>query len=185
MSDSVFCFQPTLLGPALALKPLRESDYSQMYACAADKEIWAGHPAHDSYKEEVFRVMFDDAISSTACVVISATDTGKLIGWSRYYVAEDGPNDISIGFTFITRRHWGGKSNREVKTLMLNYAFKFFNRVWFHISPDNYRSQKATQKLGAVFIQEQLLCLAGTQGIWRSYAIDKQQWSTHSLDHDE
>jgi len=181
MSADTFCFQPTLSGPTLAVRPLRQSDFSQMFACAADKEIWQGHPAKDRYKKDVFALTFADALASNACVVISEIDSAKLIGWSRYYVAEDGPNDISIGFTFLVKEHWGGKSNREVKMLMLNYAFKFFERVWFHIAPSNYRSQKATQKLGALLIQEGMLQLAGKTELWQSYAIDRQQWSDSGL----
>ena len=176
MNNQFFSFQPILSGPTLAIRPLQQSDFSAMFDCAGDPDIWRGHPANDRYKKDVFELMFEDALASNACVVISENNSGKLIGWSRYYVAEDGPNDISIGFTFLVKRHWGGTSNAEVKTLMLNYAFKFFNRVWFHIAPSNYRSQKATQKLGALLIHEDMLHLAGKRGLWQSYAIDKQQW---------
>jgi RimJ/RimL family protein N-acetyltransferase len=172
-----FNYQPQLIGETLSIRPLEANDYSALFACASDKHIWAGHPATDRYKEDVFAKMFDEGLASQACVVISENDTGKLVGWSRYYVAEDGPQDISIGFTFLSRAHWGGQSNGQVKRLMLKHAFEYFDNVWFHIAPTNIRSQKATQKLGAKLINESLLTLGGKEGLWQSYKLEKAQWS--------
>ncbi|MNR68758.1 hypothetical protein D3C85_1935200 [compost metagenome] len=38
--------------------------------------------------------------------------------------------------------------------MMLEYAFKDVNKVQFHIGAENYRSQKAIEKLGAVKVEE-------------------------------
>jgi len=44
----------------------------------------------------------------------------------------------------------GRALHREMKQLMLQHAFRFVKRVIFLISPQNVRSQRALQKLGAV-----------------------------------
>jgi len=61
---------------------------------------------------------------------------------------------------------------------MLDYAFGFFNVVWFHIGPTNIRSQKAILKIGAEFTHEQLLNITGTPRTWGCYKIEKQDWMT-------
>ena len=181
--SSTFSFQPTLTGATFNIRALQKSDYAAISECAADKEIWAGHPATDRYKPEIFKVLFDDSISSKACVVFIEKETNKVAGWSRYYVADDGPDDISIGYTFLSREYWGGASNREIKSLLLNYAFNYFDRVWLHIAPTNVRSQKATLKLGASFVNEHLISLGGKPAsVNRSYKIEKTQWQALHTD---
>jgi RimJ/RimL family protein N-acetyltransferase len=176
MKAPEFNFQPFLTGSTIKIRPLANNDYSEMQQCAADKEIWLGHPAKDRYKEEIFSPMFAQSIAAKACVVVCELSTDKIIGWSRYYIGDDGPDDISIGFTFLARKYWGGNTNKELKTMMLNHAFNKFARVWFHIDPSNIRSQRATLKLGATLKSEGLILLAGKKGLWQSYTIDREQW---------
>jgi N-acetyltransferase len=57
--------------------------------------------------------------------------------------------EVEIGWTFLARSHWGGTYNRELKDLMLAHAFRFVRNVVFLIGPDNLRSQRAVEKIGA------------------------------------
>ena len=50
------------------------------------------------------------------------------------------------------RSHWGGRYNGEMKQLMLRHAFQFVEHVVFLIGPNNYRSQRAIEKIGGVRI---------------------------------
>jgi len=45
-------------------------------------------------------------------------------------------------------------TNRAMKNLMLDHAFKFVETVIFHIGAKNIRSQKAIEKLGAIKVGE-------------------------------
>ena len=47
---------------------------------------------------------------------------------------------------------WGGSFNRELKTLMLDHAFRFVEHVIFHVGESNARSRKAMEKIGGVFV---------------------------------
>ena len=47
------------------------------------------------------------------------------------------------------RTHWGGQFNGEMKRLMLEHAFRFVRAVVFLIDPQNVRSQRAVEKIGA------------------------------------
>ena len=62
------------------------------------------------------------------------------------------------------------------KKLMLDYAFSFFDVVWFHVSPSNIRSQKATLKIGAIFSHEETNKLSGKNELWFCYKIGKAEW---------
>jgi RimJ/RimL family protein N-acetyltransferase len=72
----------------------------------------------------------------------------RVIGSSRYYEWNARLQEVAVGYTFLARSHWGGEYNRELKALMLAHAFRFANRVWFHIGVDNIRSRKAMEKIG-------------------------------------
>jgi len=175
MVDS-FSFQPALLGETISLRPLLEADFDALFDCASDKKLWEGHPAKDRYKAAVFKKWFKSAIESNATVVVVERLTKKIIGSSRFYVVDTEPDDISIGYTFLTRQYWGGKTNYELKNLMLVYAFKYFKVVWLHIAPSNIRSQKATLKIGGVLSHEKNSSLSGTLEHWLFYKIEKEYW---------
>lgn len=149
-----FDLQPTLTGQLLQLRPLRREDFDELFRAASDPLIWEQHPESDRYQRSVFQRYFDTAIESGGAFAILDRATGRIIGSSRYWnVAEHG-SEVEIGWTFLERDHWGGKYNRELKTLMLDHAFRFVERVIFVIGENNLRSQKATQKIGARFLRK-------------------------------
>lgn len=169
--------QPDLLGPTLRMRPLRESDLESLHAAASDPATWAGHPAKERHKRDVFESYFRFLLDSgtTLVAVDHATDT--VIGCSRYYVPPDHLDGIALGFTFLDHRHWGGAMNRAMKQLMLDHAFLSFPEVWFHIDPTNIRSQKATAKLGAVHAGDATLDLAGTPARWMCFRLGRDDWA--------
>ena len=171
-----FTFQPMLEGETISLRPLREDDFDGLYACASDKKIWQGHPSPDRYKHSEFVPYFKASLESQANVVVIDKQTNKIIGLSRYYKVDKTPDDISIGFTFLACEYWGGVTNRELKTLMIDYALEYFPVVWLHVGADNIRSQKAVLKIGAEFVGEQSLHIAGKLGEWFCYKIEKEKW---------
>lgn len=60
---------------------------------------------------------------------------------------------------------------------MLDYAFQFVDKVILHIGATNFRSQKATEKLGAVKIAELEVAYYGEPLKWNFvYQIDKDKW---------
>ena len=147
-----FELQPHLVGELLEVRPLRPEDWESLFAVAADPLIWEQHPACDRYQEEVFREFFREALESGGAFVVIDRQTGKIIGSSRYFGFDAAKSEIEIGWTFLARSHWGGKYNGELKRLMLDHAFKFVDSVVFLIGPNNFRSQKAVEKIGGVMI---------------------------------
>ncbi len=142
--------QPTLQGDLVELRPLRPEDFDALYAVARDPLIWEQHPANDRYQEEVFRAYFRDALASGGALLALDRKDGLVIGSSRFHGYDPEKSEVEIGWTFLARSHWGGPFNRDMKRLMLRHAFRFVENVIFRVGPQNLRSQKAVEKLGAV-----------------------------------
>ncbi len=148
--------QPTLTGALVVLRPLRPDDWDALFAVASDPLIWEQHPERERYREEVFREFFRVALETqSALVAVDAAD-GRIIGSSRYYGYDAAAREVEIGWTFLARSHWGGRYNGEMKALMLAHAFQFVDRVIFRIGPENLRSQRAVQQIGAVFVESRI-----------------------------
>lgn len=145
-----FDLQPTLTGELLELRPLRPEDFEALYAVASDPLIWEQHPHWDRYKRDVFEKFFDDAMESGGAFIVIDRRTGVPIGSSRYDGYDEEASEIEIGWTFLARSHWGGVYNGEMKRLMLRHAFRFVDNVILKIGPQNIRSQRAAEKIGAV-----------------------------------
>jgi N-acetyltransferase len=143
-------FQPTLTGPTVIVRPVMASDWAELFAAGSDPEIWKVHPISNRYTEPAFRQYFDSAVASNMAFVFVDRSTGQLIGSSRYYGYDRERSEVEIGWTFITRSHWGSKTNREVKRLMLDHAFTFVDTVIFWVGEKNWRSQGAMKKIGGV-----------------------------------
>ena len=141
--------QPTLKGDRLTLRPLRQEDFSQLFAAASDPLIWEIHPHPDRYKEDVFRDFFESGIGSAGALVVIDNATGEVIGSSRYYGLDETNKRVNVGYTFLTRKYWGGGFNAEMKGLMLDHAFQYVGAARFEVGETNLRSRRALEKIGA------------------------------------
>ena len=139
-----------LKGEGLELRPLRAEDFPALYAVASDPLIWELHPANDRWKEDVFREFFREGLESGGALIAIDSRTGTVIGSSRYHGYDKEKSEIEIGWTFLARSHWGGGYNQEMKRLMLRHAFNFVDKVLFVVGPQNFRSQRAVEKIGGV-----------------------------------
>jgi RimJ/RimL family protein N-acetyltransferase len=149
-----FDLQPTLKGSLIELRPLTPGDFESLFAAASDPLIWEQHPENDRYHRAVFQRYFDGAIESRGAFAIIDPKSGKIIGSSRYCNLNEAAGEVEIGWTFLERKFWGGKYNRELKSLMIEHAFRFVDRVLFVVGENNLRSQKALEKIGAKFMKK-------------------------------
>jgi len=154
-----FNLQPIdLKNEIIQLIPLQETDFSALYKVASDPLVWEQHPNKLRYQRDVFQNYFEGAMLSKGAFLIRDTKTNEVIGSSRYYDFNENENStetsVLIGYTFIGRNFWGKGYNKALKKLMLDYAFQFVDKVYFHIGAYNYRSQKAIEKIGAQKVDE-------------------------------
>ena len=169
MNDNIW--QPHNLQNALVtLAPLSADDFERLYRLASDPLVWEQHPQKDRWKREIFQGFFDGAMACGSAFVIENAKTGDAIGSTRFYDA-DGESSVMIGYTFYGREYWGKGYNSSVKALMLEYAFRFVDKVYLHIGAENIRSQIATMRLGAVKVQELEKPMGGKNILHHEYLI--------------
>lgn len=170
-------WQPDFLeNETVRLKPLGPNDFEILYAVASDPLIWEQHPSSDRYRREVFQLFFDGAVASQTAFLILDSQSNQVIGSTRFYDFKPENSSISIGFTFLSRAYWGGKTNAICKKLLLDYAFQYVDQVYFHIGANNMRSQQAIQKLGAKKVAEVDFDHYGNKVLHFEYVITKQGW---------
>jgi N-acetyltransferase len=145
-----FDLQPHLKGKLIEIRPIAPEDWNDLFAVASDPLIWKQHPESDRYKKEVFKIFFKDALESGGAFVVIDTKNKRIIGSTRFHGYDPEKSEVEIGWTFLARKYWGGRYNREMKQLMLEHAFKFVENVVFFVGENNIRSRKATEKIGAV-----------------------------------
>lgn len=173
-----FNIQPKLENDRVILYPLRENDFEGLYNVASDPKIWEQHPNKDRWKKEVFKTFFEGAMQSEGAFKIVDKPTGNAIGSTRYYDYNNKDNSIFIGYTFYATSCWGSGINKSVKKLMLDYAFQFVSKVYFHIGANNTRSQIAIGRIGAEKIAEQEVTYFGEETKLNFvYEINKQKWT--------
>jgi N-acetyltransferase len=175
MTTDTFDLQPTLEGRTILVRPLVGDDLEPLYAAASDPEIWALHPESTRWQRDVFtNGFFAGALASGSAFTVVHRATGSIIGSSRYYEYDAAARTICIGYTFLTRTYWGGATNRELKQLMLDYAFREVEAVLFHVGPANWRSRRAIEKIGARVVLEEVVVRNGTAEPRIVYRLDRQ-----------
>jgi N-acetyltransferase len=149
-----FDLQPTLENDLLLLRPMQEDDFEPLFKVASDPLIWEQHPAKERRHREGFKVYFDAGMASKGALIVIDKKSGDMIGTSRYNPVPETENAIEIGWTFLARAYWGGFYNQTMKKMMMDYAFHYVDHILFFVNDQNFRSQKAVEKIGGVRITE-------------------------------
>ena len=180
--------QPVLEGEHLRLRPLRADDWDALFAVASDPLIWAQHPAHDRWREPVFRAFFDDALAGGGALVVIDAKTGAVIGSSRFQGLDEADGgSVEIGWTFLARSHWGGAYNHEMKRLMLVHALApepfGVAECRFLVGETNTRSRRALERIGARLTdrREERIMAGGKVIPHLTYAITRDDFASGSL----
>lgn len=145
--------QPTLENELLTIRPMENGDLEALYEVAKDLKIWEQHPCKRYLKPE-FEKFFVESIKSNGALVIIDKLTDEIIGSSRFKVFDGFSNQVEIGWTFLSRKYWGGKYNKSGKNLMIDHAFKYVDYIIFYVDKNNIRSQKAVEKINGRKIEE-------------------------------
>jgi len=145
-----FDLQPHLRGELIELRPLAPDDWEELFVAASDSLIWEQHPERDRYKEDVFRGFFKEALASGGAFAVLDARTQQIVGSTRFFGYDREKSEIEIGWTFLARKYWGGRYNREMKALLLDHAFNFVETVVFLVGERNFRSQRAMEKIVAI-----------------------------------
>lgn len=180
--NSEFPVPVQLTHKLVSLRLVKSTDFETLFAIASDPLVWEQHPNKDRYKEEIFRVFFNEALQSGSAYVIYDTVANQAIGSTRFYDIVTAQSHAAIGYTFLSRKYWGTAYNSIIKKLMLDYAFKYADTVFFHVGASNIRSQKAVLKLGAEKVRDFERSQNGVITFHHEYMISKNNWlkTSHS-----
>ena len=162
-------FSAELSDDDICLEIMQKHDFESLYNVAKDSEIWSQHNDKERCKLEGFRSFFEEGMSNPQnCFLIF--HKRELVGSTRYYQYSLSQSSLKIGYTFYATKYWGTTLNKRVKKIMLDYAFKFVDNVFFDVWHKNFRSQKAVEKLGAKFHTEE------NDGEKYSFLLTKEIW---------
>lgn len=167
--------QPTLTNELVQIVPLKESDFDLLFKVASDELLWEQHPEKERYKEDVFTKLFEDAISSQTAFKVIDVKTNICIGSTRFYEYNETEKSVAIGYTFIDRNYWATSYNRNLKNLMIDYAFQYVDVIFFHVGDTNFRSQKAVEKLGA--LHTETVFNSVTKRTHFTFTLSKKNWN--------
>lgn len=169
--------QPSLQNKSVKAVPLQPSHFKSLYAAAADPLIWEQHPNKNRWQQPDFENYFKGAIESGGALLVLDAVSNEIIGCSRYYDYDAAVNNISIGYTFFVRSHWGHGYNNALKHLMLDHIFQFVRSVSFFIGALNKRSQISIERFGAIKNREQEMAYYGEPlKLDFVYVITKEKW---------
>ncbi len=149
MQNDANFWLPKLSGRSLLLRPLVDADFEGLFAVASDARLWEQHSEKDRYQRPVFKKFFEKAVHPPSALVVIDKASGEIIGSSRFYDFNPDESSVVVGYTFLAKKCWGGLVNAELKQLMLDYAFRKVDNVFFQASENNLRSQRAIERLGA------------------------------------
>ncbi len=172
-----FNLQPTLENELVILRPLNEQDFEPLYQVAKDPLIWEQHPNSDRFKRDVYSAFFKDSMESKGALIVIDKTSSEVIGSTRFNQIKGAEYAVEIGWSFLSRKYWGGIYNKSMKKLMIDYAFKSLEDVIFYIGKENIRSQKAVERIGGIRITEskyQHLIKVGQNDF--TFRINKNNW---------
>ena len=79
-----------------------------------------------------------------------------------------------MGSTFLIRECWGGNYNWKFRYMLIDYAFDYYDKVHIHMTHDNKRNIRATEKLGFTHVYDEEVFLGfGKKQNFMTFLLDK------------
>ena len=174
---SGFEFQPSLSSDTVLLRPLTQDHFAGLQICAGDLATWADYPTAAVRETGDLSSWFSNGVGKAKALVILDAKTSEIMGTTRYYAVPDEPNAVGIGYTFIgSAFRNSGQTNAVLKQMMFAHAFDAVEAVWFHVLPENMRSQAAVRKLGVTALGQQTLHLTDMHRAYECFRLEKAAW---------
>jgi RimJ/RimL family protein N-acetyltransferase len=155
-----------LTGNKIRLTPLHLRHQTALCDVGLDERIWRLTTIQvttpDEMRQYICTALDEQANGSALPFVIEESQTGKVIGCTRFHSYHESNRRIEIGFTWLGVPWQRTGANIEAKLLMLRHAFETVGcvRVQFTADVANTPSRHAIERLSATH-----------EGILRSYKI--------------
>lgn len=158
----------------IQLIPMDTEQVDGIFAAAHDERIWTHMSVNFMEKERVIQYV-QDALQTRATdfayVIVSKADK-KIIGTTWLLDISKEHKRVEIGSTWLNPHYWRSHINTNCKYLLLKYCFEelHVNRVQIKTGHENFRSQAAIERIGAV-----------KEGILRNHMIRKEGIIRHTV----
>ncbi|MGE7111833.1 GNAT family N-acetyltransferase [Lysinibacillus sp. NPDC047702] len=167
------------------LRPLEKGDVQGILEAASFPEIWL-HMSTVIENIEDVNGFVDSALATKNektefPFVIVDKVSGQIIGSTRFMDIDDKHKRLEIGTTWLIPAYWRTAINTSCKYLLLQYCFEILRlqRVQIKTDHENYRSQKAIERIGAIkegVLRNHMIRKDGTIRHTVMYSITKEDW---------
>lgn len=148
-----FAAAPALIGPTVRLEQLDHAHSSGLAQAAADLgDLWVTSiPSPDGVEQEIDRRLGLQAAGSMAPYTVIDLQSETPVGMTTFMNIDATHRRVEIGSTWLSPRAHGGRTNPEMKLMMLTRAFDELDciAVEFRTHSHNLHSRRAIEKLGA------------------------------------
>ena len=167
------------------LIPLEEKHTDVLMDIAFEKDLIQYSPSDITSTEKlqkyINQAIQDKKIGTALPYLIFDKRTKQYIGSTRFGFINSKNKTLHIGWTWISKKTQGTGINKQMKFLMLHYAFEIlkFEKVEFRIDERNIRSRKAVEKIGGTLegiLRKDTLMLDGFRRSTCCYGILKEEW---------
>lgn len=143
---------PVLENDFVRMEPLAEAHREGLrWAAGSEPDLFQFMPA--DLTGAGFDGWMDWSLSRDAEMVWTVVEraTNLIAGSTRYLNVELAHKRVEIGYTWYSRRCWGGPVNPSCKFLLFQYGFETLglNRIELKTDARNARSRQAIARLGA------------------------------------
>lgn len=177
---------PTLENDIVKLSLLDLSNYKHLIAVAQQDKLVQYSPS-DIATPEALKNYVQTAVDgyyhkTTIPFIIFDKAKNEYAGCTRFMDIDWNNKVLHIGATWIGQEFQGTELNRNIKFLMLQYAFEILNfeKVEFRIDERNIRSRKAVEKIGATLegiLRKNEYLLDGFKRNTCCYGILYEEWT--------
>lgn len=167
------------------LRPVIFEDIDGLLKAANYPEIW-DHMSVSLLTKESVQNYVKNAIKEREAnlsymFVIVHKESNEIIGSTSFLDIADSHKRLEIGSTWLTPKYWRTVVNTNCKYLLLQYCFEEaeLNRVQIKTGHENYRSQKAIERLGATkegCLRNHMIRKEGKIRHTIMYSIIKEEW---------
>ncbi|MDU8886238.1 GNAT family protein [Yeosuana sp. MJ-SS3] len=176
---------PTLTNNRVKLSLLDLSNYKHIIPIGQQDKLVQYSPTDIMTPESLknyAQMAVDDYYHKTAIpFIIYDKEKQAYAGSTRYMNIHWKNRVLEIGSTWIGREFQGTGLNKNMKFLMLQYAFEEmkFDKVEFRVDERNTVSRKAVESIGGVLegiLRKNVLMLDGFKRNTCCYGITKEEW---------
>lgn len=158
------------------LRPVQIDDVEAITAAANDERIWE-HMSVTLLTKEAVQIYIENAIKErekgiSYMFAIIDKKTDEIVGCTSFLDISFPHKRLEIGATWYNPRVWRSAINTNCKFLLFQYCFEILklNRIQIKTGHENYRSQKAIERIGAV-----------KEGVLRNHMIRKEGIIRHTV----